>query len=670
MDAESAPDFKLEIGHVLFLDIVGYSRLLIHEQTEFLEKLQNIVRGTASFRAAQETGTLLRLPTGDGGALVFRDSPEAPVLCAVEIARTLRKHPQLRVRMGVHSGPIRDVTDLNENSNIAGAGINVAQRVMDCGDGGHILLSKRVADDLEQYARWRPLLHELGNCEVKHGLTLTVFNLFSDEFGNAQPPKRFAQQKNSEADAVAVPPASRKSIAVLPFQSLSEDKANAYFADGIQEEVLTRLSQIADLKVISRTSTQGFRDSSENIREIAKQLGVVNILEGTVQKAHKRVRVNVQLIDAIRDAHLWAERYDRDLVDIFAVESDIASKIADALEARLTGAERRAIANRPTNNTEAHEYYLRGQHQWRNFFAPGFRRVREHFEKAIELDPLYAPAYSGLGLYHSFGAANAVLPPENWPLAENAVNKALELDENLAEAYNPRAAVDIYYKRDWAAAERSFLRGAELNKNLADVRHHYGICLVLLGRADEGLAQMRNAENLDPFFSGLHLHAGRVFYFLRDYDQAIKRYLRALELQPGNPVVYEYFGDACAEKGMFPEAITQWSASLALTGEAETARVLEQTHSESGFDAALRLFGARQLETYRTQRTQGLYIPSWNYTIAYMRAGDHDRAFVSLAGVVDEPNWFALQLNVNPLLDPLREDSRFSDIAEKVRLTR
>ncbi len=669
MDSDSAADIKLEIGHVLFLDIVGYSKLLIHEQTEFLEKLQNIVRSTAPFRAAQEAGTLLRLPTGDGGALVFRDSPESPVLCAVEIAKTLRKNPELRVRMGVHSGPIRDVTDLNENSNIAGAGINVAQRVMDCGDGGHILLSKRVADDLEQYARWRPLLHELGNCEVKHGLTLTVFNLFSDEFGNARPPKRFAQQKESASDITALP-VSRKSIAVLPFQSLSEDKANAYFADGIQEEVLTRLSQIADLKVISRTSTQGFRDSSENIREIAKQLGVVNILEGTVQKAGGRVRVHVQLIDAIRDAHIWAERYDRDLVDIFAVESDIASKIADALKAKLTGAERRAIANRPTNNTEAHEYYLRGQYQWRNFFAPGFQQVREHFEKAIELDPAFAPAYSGLGLYHSFGAANAVLPPENWPLAESAVNKALELDENLAEAYNPRAAVDIYYKRDWPAAERAFLRGAELNKNLAGVRHHYGICLVLLGRADEGLAQMRNAENLDPFFSGLHLHAGRVFYFLRDYDQAIKRYLRALELQPGNPVAHEYFGDAYAKKGMFREAITQWSASLTLTGQAETARELEQRHSESGFEVALRQFGTRQLQTYDTQTAQGLYIPSWNYAIAHMRAGHHDHAFASLITAIDEPNWFALQLNVNPILDPLRADSRFSEISAKVKLTR
>ncbi|HEY2343481.1 MAG TPA: hypothetical protein VGH90_10645, partial [Chthoniobacteraceae bacterium] len=635
--------------------------------TDFLEKLRNIVRATESFRAAEKAGALLRLPTGDGGALVFRDSPDTPVICAVEIARNLRAYPGLRVRMGIHSGPIKDVTDLNESANIAGAGINIAQRVMDCGDSGHILLSKRVADDLEQYARWRPLLHELGNCEVKHGLNLTIFNLFADDFGNPQAPTRFLEGKEVGGEETRSP-GSRKSIAVLPFQSLSEDKANTYFADGIQEEVLTRLSQIGDLKVISRTSTQQFRDSSENIREIARQLGVVHILEGSVQKADRRVRVHVQLIDATRDSHVWAERYDRDLVDIFAVESDIASKIAEALEAKLTGAERRAITHRPTTNTEAHEYYLRGQYQWRHFFAPGFQHVRENFEKAIELDPSYAPAYAGLGLYHSFGAANAILPPEDWPPAERAVEKAVELDPNLAEAYNPRAAVDIYYKRDWAAAESAFRRGAELNKNLSGVRHHYGLCLVLLGRADEGLAQMEKASLLDPFFSGLHLHAGRMFFFLRDYDEAIKRFIRTLELQPDNPMAHEYFGDACEKKGMTHEAVTQWRASLALTGQEQTAGLLEQTYASSGFDAALRLLGQRQLLAFQNRSSQGHYIPSWSYAIAHMRAGDQEAALGALAKVVEEPNWFALQLKINPLLDPLRGDPRFAGLASKIHL--
>ena len=331
MPSESGSDTKFEIGHVLFIDIVGYSKLLIHEQTEQLQKMREIVRATEQFRAAQAEGKLLRLPTGDGGALVFRTTPEAPVACALEISRALKNHPQLRVRMGIHSGPVQEVTDLNEQINIAGAGINIAQRVMDCGDTGHILVSKRVAEDLDQYARWRQLLHELGTCEVKHGVTVALVNLYSDEIGNPELPAKFKVRESREKSAETVSPPSRKSIAVLPFENLSEDKANAYFADGIQEEILTRLSRIGDLKVISRTSTQRFKSSTEDISQIAKQLGVANILEGTVQKAADHVRVNVQLIDAENDSHLWAERYDRELIDIFAVESDIAAKIAEAL---------------------------------------------------------------------------------------------------------------------------------------------------------------------------------------------------------------------------------------------------------------------------------------------------------------------------------------------------
>src|SRR5919205_4504098 len=192
------PDVELEIAHVLFVDIVGYTKLLIHEQLEYLEKLRDIARATETFRAAQREGKLMRLPTGDGGALVFRTSPEEPVKCAVEIARELKKNPQLRVRMGIHSGPVTGVTDLSEQGNIAGAGINIAQRVMDCGDAGHILLSKRVADDLEQYAKWRPLLHDLGTCEVKHGVSLALFNLYSDDFGNPECPQRFARGEKVE----------------------------------------------------------------------------------------------------------------------------------------------------------------------------------------------------------------------------------------------------------------------------------------------------------------------------------------------------------------------------------------------------------------------------------------------------------------------------------------
>ena len=662
----SEADVKFEIGHVLFVDIVGYSKLLIHEQTEYLQKLREIARATEQFRVAEAEGKLLRLPTGDGGALVFRDSPETPVACAIEISKALKNHPDLRVRMGIHSGPVREVTDLNEQANIAGAGINMAQRVMDCGDAGHILLSKRVADDLEQYGRWRPLLHDLGICEVKHGATLGIVNLYSDDAGNPETPKKFKVEKVPEKEVGPSAPILRKSIAVLPFENLSEDKANAYFADGIQEEILTRLSRIGDLKVISRTSTQRFKNSPDNISQIASQLGVANIVEGSVRKAGNRVRVHVQLIDAENDAHLWAERYDRELDDIFAVESDIAANIAEALQARLSGAERRAILAQPTTNLEAHELYLRGRHLWQNFYAPGYEKIRDYFQRAVELDPSYALAYAGLGLYYSFGACNGILPPDVWPEAETAVNKALALDETLGEAINAGAGVELYYKRNWPAAERAFHRGAELNPNFADIRHHYGLCLVLFGRGEEALRQVEHANQLDPFFPGLKLHTGRIYFFLRDYDRARSQFAKTLELHPGYAAAHEYFGDACQISGMPAEAIIQWRAALALSGEPEQARLLEETFAASGFDAAVRALARKQLEQLQEKTARDEHVPAFHYMMAYVRLGDNEQAFSWMAKTVEERTWFALQLGVNPLLDPLRSDLRFEELVQKV----
>src|SRR5256885_4990364 len=414
MPTEHSSDVKFEIGHVLFIDIVGYSKLLINEQSEQIQKLKEIVRGTEQVRIAEAEGKLLRLPTGDGGALVFRTSPEAPVRCALEISRALQSYPELKVRMGIHSGPVNAITDLNEQANIAGAGINIAQRVMDCGDAGHILVSKRVADDLQQYPQWRSRLHDLGECEVKHGVRIGIVNFYDDGTGNPQIPKKLHAIKKqrrrsrgvviatalllltgviaafviaSKKSARSTSSVSEKSIAVLPFENRSEDKGNAYFADGTKEEILTRLSKIRDLKVISRTSTQRYKSAPDNLPEIARQLGVANILEGTVQKAERQVRVHVQLINARNDSHLWANKYDRKLTDIFAVESEIAGKIADSLQAKLSGVEQIALDARPTESTEAHQLYLRGRYVMEKRTPADLNQAANYFNQAIGQEP-------------------------------------------------------------------------------------------------------------------------------------------------------------------------------------------------------------------------------------------------------------------------------------------
>src|SRR4026208_1356217 len=402
--AELKPDLPLEIAHLLSIDVVGYSKLLVNEQIELLQELNQVVRNTECFRAAETTDKLIRVPTGDGMALLFFHSPEEPVRCALEISKALQEHPHIQLRMGVHSGPVNQVTDVNDKTNIAGAGINVAQRVMDCGDAGHILLSGHIAEDLTHYLHWQPYLHDLGVCEVKHGLRLHLVNLYKDNLGNPHVPDKLkrrrrwkqtsgvsihpvitprwlkyvltvvllvsavalaisfsvfyrrgspavARSSSGKAAEVGVPIAE-KSIAVLPFENRSEDKANVYFAEGVQDEILTRLSKIADLKVTSRTSTEHYKSAPKNLAEIAKQLGVAHILEGSGQKMGDAVRVNVQLIKAAKYSQVWAETFDRKLTDIFSVESDVAKAIAEQLRARLSGPEEEVIAAKPTDNVD------------------------------------------------------------------------------------------------------------------------------------------------------------------------------------------------------------------------------------------------------------------------------------------------------------------------------
>src|SRR5437899_2220523 len=461
MSTEIKKEIQLEIAHVLFIDIVGYSKLSINDQHAAVEELNQVVRASEQFQRAEAASRLLKIPTGDGIALVFYTSPEAPAQCAVEISRALKEHPRLRLRMGIHSGPVSGVVDVNERVNLTGAGINIAKRVMDCGDAGHILLSKHVAEDLEEYEKWRPLLHDLGLCEVKHGVRVAVVNLYDNQFGNAKLPRRFetVQKRRRRlrwATAAALLAlaaivagialfsryggrttlaAPEKSVAVLPFENLSRDPDNAYFAEGIQEEILTRLAKIADLKVISRTSTQRYQSKPGNLSEIAKQLGVANILEGSVQKAADQVRVNVQLVNAQTDSHLWAETYDRKLTDIFGVESEIAKGIAESLQANLSGKEKSAITARPTENSEAHDLYLRGRYFFGKRTVDDFKRAIDYFNQAIAKDPNYAPAYAGLAdSYVLLPEYSGQRADESLPKARWAANKAVELDSNLAEA--------------------------------------------------------------------------------------------------------------------------------------------------------------------------------------------------------------------------------------------
>ena len=571
MSAEPDPDLQLEIAYILLIDVVGYSKLLVNEQIELMQELNRIVRGAECFRAAEGAGKLIRVPTGDGMALLFFRSPEQPVQCAAEISQALKEHRHIQVRMGIHSGPVKQVTDVNDRLNVAGAGFNVAQRVLDCGDAGHILLSQHLADDLAQYRYWQPSLHDLGEWEVKHGLRLNLVNLYKEGLGNPAIPaklKRGPRWKKGGTPVRPVRPLRRvkfalvaalllaalavtgsiliffhrtsstpgagagisvpeKSIAILPFDNLSDDKQNAYFTDGVQDEILTDLARVADLRVISRTSVMQYRSSAtRNLRQIAKELGVAHILEGTVQRFGNQVRVSAQLIDARTDTHVWAERYDRDLADVFAIESELAKEIVSQLQAKLSPAEKAAIEERPTSDLRAYELYVRAKDLMTR--AVNVRAEKNLLEaadllnEAVTRDPMFFLGYCELASAHDqIYLGNVDHTPARLALADAAVKAALKLRPDSGEAHLALAEHLYCGFLDYDRARQEVEIARRTLPNESKVYELAGYIDRRQGRWNESVTNLRRALEIDPNNFYVLQQIARSYDFLRDFPNEI-----------------------------------------------------------------------------------------------------------------------------------------------------
>src|SRR5438105_9060193 len=593
MAAEVKKEIQLEIAHVLFTDIVGYSKLPINQQRALVERLNEIVRGTDEYQAAEAAGRLITIPTGDGITLVFYDNPETPAECALEISRALKKHPELQLRMGIHSGPVSGVIDATGKANVAGAGINIAQRVMDCGDAGHILLSKHVAEDLEEYPHWQPHLYELGECEVKHGVRVSVVNLYTAELGNPGVPEKLkaarvaaaARKKRTAlrrlslgtlalfATVAAIsflllrykkPPSApgsavpEKSIAVLPFENRSEDKANAYFAEGIQDEILTRLSKIADLKVISRTSTQHYTSAPENLTEIGKQLGVAHILDGSVQRSGDDVRVNVQLIKAANDSHLWADNFDRKLTDIFSVETDVAKAIADQLRAKMTGREKQVIAAKPTDNPEAYHAYLRGlAYTLKPENSPANALgAQKYLREAVRLDPQFALSWAQLSFVDARGYLTQALQPTLAlrEEARQAAETALTLQPNLGEAVVAKGNYHYFCLKDYNTAVRYFEEARQLLPNNSRIPESLAYIERRRGQWDRSESYFNEAERLDPGNVNLLTQHAISYIELRRFPEALRKLDQVLDITPDDVDSLVAKADIAQAEGDLPRA--------------------------------------------------------------------------------------------------------------------
>src|SRR5438309_4561245 len=638
MSAAPESRLHLEIAHVLFLDVVGYSQLLVNEQREVVQQLNDIVRATAQFRQSSAAGKLICIATGDGMALVFFQSPEEPVHCAMEIARALKSHPHVRLRMGVHSGPVDQLKDVNNQTNVAGVGINIAQRVMDCGDPGHILISKRVADDLAQDRLWQPLLHDLGEIELKHGVKVGIVNLHSAEIGNPQAPAKVSGQRaDSELTVSSYPLASgtpEKSIAVLAFVNMSNDPENEFFSDGIAEEIINALSKIKALRVAARTSSFAFKGKNEDIGEVGRKLKVHTVLEGSVRKAGNRLRVTAQLINVADGYHLWSERYDRQLEDVFEIQDEIAENIVDALRLVLGEDEKRALEKAPTESVRAYEYYLRGRQIEHQLRRSALQYARRMFDRAIEIDPNFARAHAGIAdccsfLYMYWDGSNA-----NLEAADASSQRALELDPASAEAHTSRG-VALTLRRDYPGARREFDLALSLNPVLYEAHYFYGRACFTEGKFEDALLHYWNAWRVRPEdYQAILLSMdalaklGRHDEVLEAARQGIKLADAHLELNPDDARAWYLSAAALVRLGQIDQALERGRRAFAV--DPEDAGVL------------------------------------YNLACTYALAGSNDEAIEHLNKAVQNGFGQREWLENDSALDSIRGDTRFQGVMQKL----
>jgi len=652
MTVNSGANLQLEIGHVLFMDVVGYSKLLLDEQREFQEQLTQVVRNSEQVRAAEAADKLIRVPAGDGMALVFFNSPEAPARCAIEISQALKESPHIRLRMGIHSGPVNEVRDVNDQTNVAGAGINIAQRVMDCGDAGHILLSKRVAEDLVQARFWRPYLHDLGEYNAKHGVGIVVFNLYTDEIGNSELP---AKLKQAQQDLLSKSTPQTRSIAVLPFNDLSPAEDQDYFGDGMAEEILTALAKVDGLRVAARRSSFWFKGKEAELSEIAEKLNVCHVLEGSVRREGKRVRVMAELIDACDGFTIWTETFERESQGIFAVQDEITRSIVDALKLQFD-----ISAPPPSRSTDAYDAYLQGLFYSDKSTEDALRRSLEFFQRALDKDARFGRAWTGIAKAWLWLADAYVPPLEAYPKVRDAAVRALQLSDDEAEAHVYLAETKRILDWDLDGAEAEFNRAVEIDPNSTPSNYFIAALYAARGDRDKALAYLQRTSKIDPASLWVSNFACELYRYFGLTDEAIAAGERALQLDPafvhGEPLLAAVY----REMGRFDDAIALYEKAQSFTGK-------------SGFGMAITYARMdRRKEAQETLKaavaSRGDYTPGDAIAHVYVALHAHDDAIRELERACDERSSSLHTVGIAPEFAPLRSDKRFVSLLKKIGL--
>jgi TolB-like protein len=600
--------------------------------------------------------------------------------------------------MGIHSGPVNEVTDLNEQANITGAGINLAQRVMDCGDAGHILVSQRAAEDLATYRQWSQHLRSLGECEVKHAVRLHIFNLCNEEAGNPELPKKLraipakkkgraygmviavalaaalllgalfyslAKKREASSSQLATDTGLHviRSLAVLPLDNYSGDKNQDYFAEGMTDELTTDLATISQLRVISRSSTTQFTGAQRPpTPEIAKMLNVDAVVEGSVRRSGDKVRITAQLIDARADRHLWAKSFERDSRDVLALQSELASAIASEINVQLTPGEQARLTSAQSVNPEAHDAYLKGRYFFNRPSDENLSKAIKQFEEAVRLDSSFAPAYSGLSDAYLWAAFNegVITATEGKSKAKAAAEKALALNPASAEAHTSLANYKSWYEHDWAGAEKEFRRAIELNPNLAFAHDQFGLTLACQGRFDESIVEGRRAVELDPLDPAIAIDNTMALVGQGQFQKAQDEARRGAELDPTFFFPQMQFGWFDLQQGNARAAVPKLEKAAAMEAPPFVTAYLGYAYGAAG-DKAKALATIEEIK----KKGVGNFVPPFNLALVYLGLGDHALALDYLEQAQAADSQWMMYLKVDRIFDPLRADPRFVALMEK-----
>jgi TolB-like protein/class 3 adenylate cyclase/tetratricopeptide (TPR) repeat protein len=689
---------KLEIAHVLFMDIVGYSKLPLDHQEAVLRTLQAVVSATRDFLQAQANQGIIRLPTGDGMALAFFGDAEAAARCALEITKALKSHPEIPLRIGLHSGPVYRVADINANQNVAGGGINIAQRVMDCGDAGHILASQNVADVLGHLSSWKDYLHDSGEAEVKHGVRVHLYNVYTDEVSNAELPEKLqtAQRRmaaiRSEARrkklywvstvvvlflamaAVGIwywrtgsGTSQIESIAVIPFASVDGNADADYLSDGLTESLIASLARVPQLKVKSRNSVFRYKGKEVDLQKVGKELIVDALLTGRVVQRGDTVQVNSDLTNVQDNTEIWGEHYERKTSEIIPLEQQIAGDIAGKLRSKLSGIEKQQVAKQGTQNPEAYQLYVKGRHYWNKRTAADIKAAISYFNQAIDKDPGYALAYTGLADAYSVLSVYGSDPDDVIPKANAAAEKALELDPTLARPHAVLGVDKFGYSWDFAGGEAELRRALEIDPSDATAHQWFSENLAYVGgRPQEAIDEANRARQLDPLSPIIGVVQGIAYFSARQFGKAIEICNKLIADNPTFSPAHLWLANSYWGEHRYPQAIQEWKTASQLSGnrnDAEFAIALDVGFRSGGWPSALRK-GIEASLGQRKARTG--YVYPYDIAKLYADLGDMDHAFEWLNTAYQEHGTGLIGLRTDFMFDSLRSDPRYAELVRKI----